>query len=241
MKMIFGLFLLASVSTKADLAFDLLKASDRARGGIGSGMQWETTVISVENEQTSERDFVVKAKDNSAHVEALKPAKYKGEVYIFNDRNMWFYKPTLKKPVSISARQKLSGQAANGDIASTNYARDYTATFDKKEIIDNKTVHVLLLKAKSKNLTYDKIKYWIEEKSKLAIKAEFQTLQGVPFKIGILKYGEKIKVGGEFVPFVSELTITDAKYPKNYSIIKYRQPQFKSISDSTFNINNLTR
>ncbi len=241
MKIIISFLLFANLSAHADQAYDLLKASDRARGGMASGMQWEATVISVENDQTSERDFFVKAKGHSAYVEALKPAKYKGEVYIFNDRNMWFYKPTLKKPVSISARQKLSGQAANGDIASTNYARDYVATLEKKETINNKLVYVLLLKAKTKNLTYDKIRYWIEEKSQLAIKAEFQTLQGVPFKIGTLKYGEKVKVNGELIPFVSELIITDAKYPKNYSTIKYRQPQFKSVPDSIFNINNLTR
>ena len=44
---------------------------------------------------------------------------------LFNDRTIWFIKPGLRKPVSISARQRLVGDAANGDIATTNYARDY--------------------------------------------------------------------------------------------------------------------
>lgn len=229
--------------TSADSAkaLMLLKASDRARGSVQGGIQWEATVISEDNDEKSERTFIVKAQGDNAYVEAISPAKYKGEVYIFNDRNMWFYKPSLKKPVSISARQKLSGQAANGDIASTNYARDYTPEIEKIEKIDGNNIYVLLLKGKSKNLTYDKIRYWINEKTKLAIKAEFLTLQGVPFKRGEMAYGEKMKIDGETIPFVSELIIVDVKFPKNKSTIKYRSAQLKSVTNSLFNVNNLTR
>lgn len=231
----------AQASTDSAKALTLLKASDRARGSVQGGIQWEATVISEENDEKSERTFIVKAQGDNAHVEAIAPSKYKGEVYIFNDRNMWFYKPSLKKPVSISARQKLSGQAANGDIASTNYARDYTSEVEKIEKINGENVYVLMLKGKTKNLTYDKIRYWINEKTKLAIKAEFLTLQGVPFKRGEMTYGEKIKIDGETIPFVSELSIVDVKFPKNKSIIKYRAAQLKSAPGSLFNVNNLTR
>ena len=112
---------------------DLLKASDLGRGGLSQeGLTWNTKVESTEDGETHVREFLVKATGNDAFVSALKPARNKGEVYLFNDRNMWFFKASLKKPVPISARQKLSGQAANGDIASTQYARDYSPSFEKK-------------------------------------------------------------------------------------------------------------
>ena len=38
--------------------------------------------------------------------------------------------------MSISARQRLTGLAANGDIASTNYARDYEGTIVGEEVVD---------------------------------------------------------------------------------------------------------
>ncbi len=98
-----------------------------------------------------------------------------------------------------------------------------------------------MLTAKAKNLTYDKIRYWISEKDKLAVKAEFLTLQGKPFKIGTMKYGNKLAVDGQNIPFVSELTIIDAKFQKNQSIIKYAKPSVAAISASQFNVNNLTR
>lgn len=224
-----------------DLASQLLKASDRSRGGVKDGIQWVAKVESSENGEETSREFDVKANGDNAYVEAIAPAKNKGEIYLFNDRNMWFFKSSLKKPVSISARQKLTGQAANGDIASTHYARDYVPVIEKTENLDGQKTHVLLLTAKSKNLTYDKIRYWISDKSKLAIKAEFLTLQGKPFKIGYLKYQNKLTVDGQTFPFVSELTIVDAKFEINKSVITYSNPKSTQLSPSIFNVNNLTR
>lgn len=225
----------------ADLASDLLKASDRARGSVKDGVQWNAIIETEENGESSTREFNIKAKGDDAYVEATKPAKNKGEVYIFNDRNMWFFKPSLKKPVSISARQKLTGQAANGDIASTHYARDYSAVIEKTENLNGEKMHVLMLTAKSKNLTYDKIRYWISDKTKLAMKAEFLTLQGKPFKVGMLKYGNTLTAGGETFPFISELSIVDAKFQNNKSTITYKAPKVTQVSNSIFNVNNLTR
>lgn len=225
-----------------DQAKKLLQASDRARGSVKKGLEWDAVVITTEDGETTEREFKIKAQGDDAYVEALSPAKNKGEIYIFNDRQMWFFKPSLKKPVSISARQRLVGQAANGDIATTHYARDYTATIEKVENNgkDGKT-YVLMLTANEKDLTYDKIRYWISDKTKLAVKAEFLTLQGEPFKIGTMKYENKLTADGKKTPFVSELTIVDAKFPENKSIIKYIKPKVASTPASLFNVNNLTR
>lgn len=234
-------FLFLPLMAKADLAHNLLSASDLGRGGMKDGLAWKSKVITTEDDETSEREFMIKAKNDDAFVEALAPARTKGEVYIFNDRNMWFYKPTLKKPVSISPRQKLTGQAANGDIASTHYARDYDPTLEKTDTLDGKKVHVLLLKAKASNLTYDQIRYWITDDQKLAVKAEFLSLQGTPIKFGTMKYANTVSLSGKKIPFVSELIITDAKNPKNTSTIQYDSPKIADHPKSIFNVNNLAR
>jgi outer membrane lipoprotein-sorting protein len=114
-----------SVRAQAPTSEGLLKDADRARGGVATGITWNATVEATEEGQTSVRTFLVKARGNDALVESLAPPRHKGEIMLFNDRTIWFVKPGLRKPVSISARQRLSGEAANGDIASTNYARDY--------------------------------------------------------------------------------------------------------------------
>ena len=241
MKKIILFSLLVVTQASADMAVDLLKASDRARGQLEKGVSWRIEVETTEEGETSKREFSVKASGGDAYVEAIAPARNKGEIYLFNDRTMWFFKPSLKKPVAISARQKLVGQAANGDIASTNYARDYTPTIEGVENINGEKVHVLMLKAKADNLTYDKIRYWVSDKTKRGIKAEFLTLQGKPFKRATLEYKNKIKIDGKSLDFVSEMTIVDAQFANDRSTIRYFEPKAATHPKNLFSVNNLSR
>ena len=98
------------------------------------------TVDAKDEGTTTSRTFLVKARGLDALVEALAPARYKGEIMLFNDRSIWFVKPGLRKPVSISPRQRLTGDAANGDIATTNYARDYEGTITGESTVDGDPV-----------------------------------------------------------------------------------------------------
>lgn len=228
-------------SAKADLASDLLKQSDMSRGGLIGGVAWKVHVDSVEEGETSSRDFYVKSKGDDAYVEALLPARNKGEIYLFKGTNMWFFKPSLKKPISISGRQRLSGQAANGDIASTNYLRDYSATLGPVEKINQEDVQILNLKAKTKTVTYDQIRYWISTKSKLAVKAEFLTLKGETFKTAEYEYKNVLPFNGKNIAFISQMIVKDAKFPANKSTLVYQSPQLQKISDSLFQVGNLSR
>jgi outer membrane lipoprotein-sorting protein len=220
---------------------ELLQSSDRARGGLLKGLEWNVHLKSVDGDSSSERDFSIQAKGDNAMIESTAPARTKGEVYLFNDRDMWFYKPGLRKPVSISARQRLSGQAANGDIASTHYSRDYDATLAGKATLEGEPVVILDLKARDKKVTYDRIKYYISEKSQLALKAEFLSLEGQPFKVATFQYGNSILSGGKKLKFISEMKIQDANFSKNVSEITYTSPREKDFPASRFNINNLSR
>lgn len=236
--LLIGMSFNAAVAGEAE---DLLKATDRARGGIEQGASWKVQIQSFENGTENSREFDIKAKGDNAIAEATAPAKNKGEVFLFNDRTMWFFKPSLKKPVSISARQKLTGQAANGDIASTNYFRDYSPMVEKEELIDGDKTKVLLLKAKAKNVTYDQIRYWISISKKLAVKAEFLTLQGSVMKVATFEYKNTLIDGGHRFPFVSRMTIVDGKNTSNKSVMTYSVPRVNAHADSIFNINNLSR
>jgi outer membrane lipoprotein-sorting protein len=222
-------------------ARELLLSADRARGGGNIGLSWSASVLTVENGESSTRDFSIRAQGDDAYVEAKAPARYVGEVYIFNGRNMWFYKPSLKKPVPISARQKLTGQAANGDIASTNYVKHYSAEIEKQISLEGRPTYVLLLTASGSDLTYDKVRYYIDAKTKMAKKAEFLNLEGEPIKFGYLKYDNKLTLDGQTFPFVSELKIVDALNSKNSSTIFYKNVKAGNFSKSLFNINNLSR
>lgn len=219
----------------------ILAEADRARGASQSGVSWQVKLESVEDSDTTATTYKVRAMGSNAHVETLEPARSKGEIFLFNDRTIWFYKPSLKKPVAISARQKLSGQAANGDIASTNYARDYVGKVVGSEKVAGDDCYVLELKSIGENTTYDGIKYWVSKKKKLGLKAEFLSLQGKVLKIAEFKYGNTMKIKGKKIDFVSTMKLTDANNKKNYSTMSYSNPAEEKVPAALFNSNNLLR
>ncbi|MCC7404433.1 MAG: outer membrane lipoprotein-sorting protein [Bdellovibrionales bacterium] len=224
-------------------AVELLAASDRARGAAAStqGLSWTAEVETVENGETKNLVYDIKVRGNDAIAQVTSPPRQKGELILFNDRSLWYVKPGIKKPVSISPRQRLVGQAANGDIASTQYARDYEGTIAGEETIKGTAAWKLDLKAKAKNVTYDKITYWISKKEQLGIRAEFLTVSGEVFKMAEVEYGNTMTVGGKSFPFVKLVVIQDAKNAQNVTKIKYQNPRETNNPPSLFNVNNLLR
>jgi len=218
----------------APTAVEILQKSDRARGGLSEGLSWK---VKLKNQDGTGAEYEVQVKGVNVIARCFAPARQKGETFLFNDRNLWIYKPGLKKPVSLSPRQRLSGQAANGDIATTNYARDYEAKIEGTEKIDGKEVYRPFLEAKEKNITYHKIRYWITKDRFLGVKADFLTLEGDVFKSATFEYQHKLS--GK--PFVSKMVITDAKKASETTSLIYSEPKAAALSDSIFNVNNLTR
>ncbi len=222
-------------------ADQLLRDSDRARGGLADGVTWNATVETTEEGSSSSRSFLVRARGDDALVEALAPPRYKGEIMLFNDRTIWFVKPGLRRPVSISARQRLHGDAANGDIASTNYARDYEGTLVGDEEVDGLPAYALSLKARARNVTYDQIRYWVSRKGHLGIKAEFLTVGGDVFKTARFDYGNRMGTSAGEFDFISRMTIRDATGAGTITTITFGQPRAETHPASMFNINNVVR
>ena len=205
-----GLFSVAPASAAPD-AQSILQNSDRARGGGLPGIVWEIRLASRDGTRVDEpQRLIVKAIGESSVAETQEPPRFKGSKLLQVERNMWLTKPGLSKPIPISPRQRISGQASNGDIAATNYAGDYDAQLSGEETIDGEPFHVLELTAKHKRTTYDRIRYWVSVKGKTAIKAEFYSLSGKLLKTARFEYGNTIEHDGKRIPFVSKMMIRDA-------------------------------
>lgn len=220
---------------------DILKAADRARGNL-DGIVWDIKIAAVQNGAKESQGMLVKVKKNNALARFTNPPSASDRMVLMVDRNMWFIRAGLSKPVSISPRQKLLGDAANGDIASTNYVEDYDAVLLGEEDVRNEPCYLLDLKAAKKNVTYDRIKYWVSKERKVGIKAEFYTLSGKLFKTAEFKYDNRIKASdGKETPFVSELMIRDAIQQDKTTTMLYSNVRIQPLPDSTFNLNVLMR
>lgn len=239
--LLLGLMIVSPAAQAAPSPRQILEQADRARGGLAGGLSWTIQVKSTQDGAINEAEYEVRAKGVDVLAKCIAPPRQKGEMFLFNDRNLWIYRPGLKKPVSISTRQRLTGQAANGDIATTNYARDYEATSEGQEKVGAAMTYKLLLKAKSKDVTYDGIRYWVSKDKLLGLKAEFLTLDGKVFKKAEFEYGNQVTVDGKKLPFVSKMTIVDAAFATNVTTISYAKPEPASLNASVFNVNNLSR
>jgi hypothetical protein len=223
-------------------AVSLLRDSDRARGGLEQGVSAKLTVESTEEGVVTRRTMSVRARGVDALAETVDPPRHKGEVYLFNDRNLWFVKPGLRRPIAISARQRLQGEASNGDIASTNYARDYAGTVVGEDLVEGEPAWRLDLVARSKEVTYDRIRYWISKRRRLAVKAEFLTVGGDLFKTATFRYGNRVRLeSGEEIDFVSTMAIQDAMGAGAVTVLRWEAPRAETHAPSLFNVNNVVR
>ncbi len=219
---------------------EILEKADEARGNV-EGVEWEINIESVERGRRQNRTVRVQARDVNSIAEFISPPKVKGRKLVMLDRNMWFTKPGLRKPVPISPRQKLMGGASNGDIASTNYAGDYKVADTSREIVDGEPCYLLDLTAISKKVTYDRIKYWISERRLVGVKAEFFTISGKMFKSATMEYQNSIMIQGKPHAFISKMVITNAFVEDDLTTMTYSKAKIKKIPDSAFNLNLLVR
>ena len=230
---------LLSVSLPAFAAPDahsILKDSDQARGGGLPGIVWEIKLQSRDGDRKDEpQRILVKAVDDSSVAETQEPVRFKGSKILQVERSMWMTRPGLSKPIPISPRQRMSGQASNGDIAATNYAGDYEAELAGTENIDGEECHVLNLAAKHKRATYDKIRYWVSVKRVVGLKAEFYSVSGKLLKTARFEYGNAIEHEGRRIPFISRMTIRDALVDAE-TVMEFGTVKVKKIAASEFDL-----
>jgi hypothetical protein len=219
---------------------EILQKADEARGNA-QGIQWEIKIDAVESGREQNRTIKVNARSYNSLAEILSPANVKGQRLLMIDRNMWFAKPGLSKPVPISPRQKLVGGAANGDIASTNYSGDYNITQTSEEKFNGEACLLFDLKAVDSRATYDRIKYLVSKERLVGLKAEFYTVSGKMFKTATFEYKNKITIDGKEREFISKMTIYNAIIKEDVTTMYYNNAVLKIVPDSVFNLNLLTK
>jgi hypothetical protein len=219
---------------------EILNTADEARGKA-RGVEWEIRIKAVERGRPQERTIKVSARNFNSLVEYLAPPNMRSQKLLMLDRNMWFVKPGLSKPVPISPRQKLLGRAANGDIAATNYAGDYKIVKTSEDVVNNDPCYLFDLVAIDKKATYDRIKYWISKERLVGVRAEFYTVSGKMFKTATFEYDNSVIVDGQQQKFISKMTIADAIVKDDVTTLYYSKASIRNIPDSMFNLNLLLR
>ncbi len=111
-------------------------------------------------------------------VRFAEPPRDRGKVVLKIGNYMWLYDPASKSSVRLSPRQRLMGQASNGDVVTVNFHLDYDARLEITETITDadrqrRTCYRLSLRAKNDTVTYFRIIYWVEIDSFFPVKGRF--------------------------------------------------------------------
>lgn len=214
----------------------ILEKSDEIRGGNVPGIELLCEVSSKKDSKNKGTAYTIhiKADSNNTLATFTDPPRSKGIKMLISNRNMWFLSPDVSKPVPISPRQRLLGDASNGDIATTSLSRDYNAKFLRADSCNGRMCEVLELTAKNKNVTYDKIIYFVDKHTFKGLKAEYCTASGKLLKTATFEYGNEISYKERKFNYVSRLVIrsqiessviTELMY-SNIKIVKHPQSIF---------------
>lgn len=214
---------------------EILAEADRARGNL-EGVTWTLRLVSSDPKGGDSMLLEVRARSFDVLATTLEPARSKGEKLLIRKENMWFHKPDVSKPVPISKRQKLLGQAAYGDIATTDYAGDYAATWLGNEQVDGRWCWIYDLRANSNNATYDRIKYWIDQRELTGLKAEYFTVSGKLFKTAFMEYDNRVSRDGGLKPFISRITILGRLVDSERTVLTFTRPTLEVLPDYIFDL-----
>lgn len=225
---------LVTLSALATTAFaqedPALIAAERARGILtgNTGVKWTVNVHSEGPDGTRDAKFVSISQGGTIAAEVLEPAEAEGRRYLAeSDGKMWFWKPGLSRPVSVSKRQRLSGDAAIGDIASTSYVDGYKVAGQEDGEVNGEAATVYTMEANSLGDTYKQIKYWVTKSGNLGKKAEFYARSGTLLRTATMEYGNSVNGG----PFLSKMEIKDGSRTVT---VRFSDPEIGSFPDDLF-------
>ncbi len=223
MKYSFFALLIGALSLTSLHAQDAaLKQAEQARGIMtgNTGVQWTVSVTG-----TKSAKFIATSQGGKIVAEVIEPADATGRKYLAeSDGDMWFWKPGNSRPVSVSKRQRLTGDAAIGDIASTSYVDGYKVVGSESGEVNGEPATIYTMKANSLGDTYAKIKYWVTTNGNLGKKAEFYTKSDTLLRTSTMEYNNK--ANGR--PFLSKMQIKDSSKTINIAFSNVKISSFPS-------------
>jgi outer membrane lipoprotein-sorting protein len=216
--------------------------AEQARGDLGrQGLEWEVAASSQEKGETKSTSLRVSAQNSNILAEVLAPADAAGTKYLVVGENMWMHKPSMSRPLSISKRQRVSGNAAVGDIAAISYLNHYTPESVEEGTAGGEACYVYTLKKRTSAASYDLIRYFVSKASKLGLRAEFYTSSGKLLRAAMMQYGNKVNINGSNRPFISSMKVEELLGGSKVTTMGYRNFVLKSFPAETFSEDSLKK
>jgi outer membrane lipoprotein-sorting protein len=172
---------------------------------------------------------VKKGRDKIAGI-FISPASEKGRSTLRLGENMWLYIPNVGKPVRITSLQSVVGGVFNNsDILQLDYSEEYDVT----RVEDQGKEYLLLLKARTRAVAYDRLRMWVDKEKTLPTRIECLTEASMLIKT---IYFKDIKDFGDGL--VRPATVeTDSPLYKGYrSVMLFANFRKRELADEVFTL-----
>lgn len=198
----------------------------------GEGFQVDIAISTTLSDKGVEnRKYRVLSKGNeNTVVMVTEPASERGQIMLMKGRDLWVFMPDVSQPVRLSLAQRLTGQVANGDLARANFSGDYNPKIIRSETIDGAAYHVLELTAVDRGVTYQRVVYWVNQKTFAPLKAEFYSLSNRLLKR--CRYENYQTMVGKSRP--TRLVMEDALRGNEQSVLEYSAMKLRDLPDKVF-------
>jgi hypothetical protein len=172
--------------------------------------------------------FTVKKGTDKVASLFISPASEKGRSTLRLGDNMWLYMPGVGKPIRITNLQSVVGGVFNN---SDILRLDYSAEYDVEKVEESGGEYLLHLKAKSRDVAYDRIKLWADREALLPTRIECLTEAAMLIKT--IRFKEIKEFGGGIVrPAVIE---TDSPLYRGYrSVMIFAGIKAREFKDEVF-------
>ncbi len=165
----------------------------------------------------------------------LAPASDKGRATLRLGDNMWLYIPNVGKPIRITSMQSIVGGVFNNaDIMRL----DYSAEYNVNNLEEDSEDYILDLKAKTRTVSYDRLKMWVIKKNNIAKKVECYAASGKLIKTLDFK---NVKDFGQGMVRPAVVETTSPLYKGFKSILIYSKINRKKFPDEVFSLDYLSR
>lgn len=232
------LFFTTMVVFGTPTAKKILHKADQFRGLANQSFSFDLMIVSHSpGKKANKNRLQVRVKSEKSLVKFMAPKRVKGRAMLFEGRNLWLKIPRTRKVIRISPAQRLMGEASNGDVAATNFSRDYQPKLVGEETVEGKNCFHLTLTAVDRRVTYHKIEYWIEKDSGKPFKSSHYAVSGKLLKVVFYKSFKKFQSGEK----VNRLLLVNPLIKGKYTWMIYQNYQEEQLSDNLFRKENLNR
>ena len=212
----------------------LLVEIDRLRTFADQDFTAVMTLVSEDPEDGIERTVVQQFRrdaDDAFLILIRDPAVQRGQGYLRQGDNLWFYDPESRKFSHTSMAESFQGtDARNSDFGEVSLAEDYAVRSIAEETLGRHAVYVLDLQATSDEVTYPYLKAWVTREGALILKTEDYSLTERLMRTSY--YPRYARVGDAVVP--TEMIFVDELVAERKTQISLSDLSSAPIPDSVF-------